>query len=119
MSLGLIISQYLIPNQYPHPIADAYLKQLQDDEKKTQAKPKEVSNQAVFDVADLEQQENVSAPPVEAAPAPPEPVKPPTPAEDISQVDTPDVPMRAVEKKRLSWNGMTCISPSLYRCDLT
>ena len=27
---------------------------------------------------------------------------------DMSQADTPDTPMRFVEKKRLHWSGKTC-----------
>lgn len=29
-------------------------------------------------------------------------------SEDASQTDTPDVPMRPAEKKRLHWKGKTC-----------
>ena len=29
-------------------------------------------------------------------------------APDLSQQDTPDVPMRFIEKKRLHWAGKTC-----------
>lgn len=85
MSLMTPALQSLIFPQYPRPIADAYLKQLQDDEKKSQPKPKGTSDQAVFDVADLEQEN------------------------EVSQIDTPDVPMRAAEKKRLYWKGLTCV----------
>ena len=30
------------------------------------------------------------------------------PPQDMSQADTPDTPMRFVEKKRLHWGGKTC-----------
>ncbi|KAF7800240.1 hypothetical protein EIP86_011487 [Pleurotus ostreatoroseus] len=32
-------------------------------------------------------------------------------SEDLSQVDTPDVPMRPAEKKRLDWRGKTYLAP--------
>ena len=37
------------------------------------------------------------------------PVHPQT-GEDLTQTDTPDVPMRPAEKKRLDWRGKTCKS---------
>ncbi|KAK7683626.1 tRNA-dihydrouridine synthase 3 [Cerrena zonata] len=95
--------------KYPHPITDAYLKYLQDEEKKPQSKPKENANQAVFDAADFEQQENGSIPNLVVSAVPSESVN--APEDGPSQVDTPDVPMRAVEKKRLNWKGLTYLAP--------
>jgi tRNA-dihydrouridine synthase 3 len=88
--------------QYSHPLADTYLKELQ-------AANNESSNAP--DALDLA---------VEAGVA--EPVQPmdTTPntnttdqitrrtGENTSQNDTPDVPMRFAEKKRLDWAGKTC-----------
>ncbi|KAH9941524.1 hypothetical protein B0H21DRAFT_710495 [Amylocystis lapponica] len=51
----------------------------------------------------------------------PEDIQKDTAAEDHSQFDTPDVPMRPAEKKRLHWNGMTSLPPPLcrLRADIT
>lgn len=79
--------------QYPRPITDAYLAELQgssqqhnnkadDEEQEQEGDPQPI----IIDVNDME---------------------------DEAQNDTPDVPMRAEEKKRLNWAGKTC---EIWRC---
>lgn len=84
--------------QYSHPIADVYLKEIQtatEGQKTKDEEPVPVleSVQAMDTTADA-----------------------PNPADKISQrtgdvspqEDTPDVPIRFSEKKRLDWAGKTC-----------
>jgi tRNA-dihydrouridine synthase 3 len=59
--------------------------------------------------------EETLEPPEEAEADPNEPFGPdfeapsiPPQAVDITQTDSPDTPMRFMEKKRLHWNGKTC-----------
>ncbi|KAH9847034.1 zinc finger dihydrouridine synthase [Lenzites betulinus] len=80
--------------KYPHPISDAYLKEVQNntnEEKKPEDKPKTeaIAAEAVIP-ADLTPADHV---------------------EEKSQNDTPDVPMRFAEKKRLQWAGKTYLAP--------
>ncbi|KAI0694107.1 zinc finger dihydrouridine synthase [Cytidiella melzeri] len=83
--------------KFPHPIADAYLKELQaaaDEQKKDD----------VVIVPEPEQEATPSEPSTSLAQA----------AEalhDLSQKDTPDAPMRPSEKKRLHWKGKTYLAP--------
>ncbi|CAL1709528.1 unnamed protein product [Somion occarium] len=90
--------------KYPHPITDAYLKELKIEEAKTQSAPKAALKQAVFDVADLEQSNGVSGCKMNDRTSD-------DAAEDLSEVDTPDVPIRPIEKKRLNWYGLTYLAP--------
>ncbi|GJE98717.1 zinc finger dihydrouridine synthase [Phanerochaete sordida] len=95
--------------KFPHPIANAYLKELQEAQKADNA-PKA----AAPVVAAAEASAEVSEPAPEAPPADPAPQPAPIPAiasEDVSQVDTPDVPLRPAEKKRLLWKGKTYLAP--------
>ncbi|OBZ66915.1 tRNA-dihydrouridine(47) synthase [NAD(P)(+)] [Grifola frondosa] len=92
--------------KFPCPIADAYLKELQtipdDDKKETQVQsitlenetapnPTQAHTEGVKDATKFEVSEDKS--------------------KNISQVDSPDVPMRSVEKKRLHWAGKTYLAP--------
>ncbi|KAI0722135.1 zinc finger dihydrouridine synthase [Fomitopsis betulina] len=75
--------------KYPHPISDAYTKELQSagEESKSSA----------------ESLKGDEAPAVEAAPVVLESA--------LSQNDTPDAPLRLDEKKRLHWGGKTYLAP--------
>ena len=81
--------------QYPRPISDAYLKEIQQspggkDEKTPD--PLETDVNPMESPGDLE----TSAPQISGH------------SVDASQTDTPDTPMRFVEKKRLHWSGKSC-----------
>ncbi|KAI0643930.1 zinc finger dihydrouridine synthase [Trametes meyenii] len=89
--------------KYPHPIADAYLKDLQNnanDQKKVEdTVPAGDTSATPGDIADT------AAKPVEV------PYVTTTKAADEAQDDTPDVPLRFMEKKRLHWTGKTYLAP--------
>ncbi|KAI0654125.1 zinc finger dihydrouridine synthase [Cubamyces menziesii] len=88
--------------KYPHPIADAYLKEIQNaaaDEKKAESTPEAATEAVTVNGSEIEAQPSGSA----AAATKTE--------EDHSQDDTPDVPLRFVEKKRLHWSGKTYLAP--------
>ena len=82
--------------QYPRPVSDAYLKEIQQspdpmdgepiEPPETEADPKESSGTDFEALAPRASKQDV----------------------DMSQVDTPDTPMRVAEKKRLHWSGKTC-----------
>ena len=71
--------------QYPQPITDAYLKELDaiDGKKKTITGTVDASGVTTFSEADI--------------------------LNTDAQKDTPDVPMRFSEKRRLHWKGLTCM----------
>ena len=74
------------------PITDAYLKELQENEKKAQNGTKSGENE--------ESEEKTSFKEVDAVVD-----------EAEASKDTPDVPPRPSEKKRLHWKGLTCEQP--------
>lgn len=74
--------------QYPRPIANAYLAELQKDGEENKEKDSREQN-------DDETEEVVMEPDQE---------------DERSQDDTPDVPIRFEEKKRLHWAGKACMS---------
>ena len=95
-------------SQYPHPIADAYLKEIQNaaaDEKKAESTLEAATEAVTVNVSEVEAQPSDSAAVATKT------------EEDHSQDDTPDVPLRFVEKKRLHWSGKTCMS-NQYCCRL-
>ncbi|KAI8972448.1 zinc finger dihydrouridine synthase [Trametes punicea] len=86
--------------KYPHPIADAYLKEIQNTGDERQA-------DTITDAA-----EPAAEAALEAQAQPPHAAQPcGTDNTDCSQDDTPDVPLRSVEKKRLHWTGKTYLAP--------
>ncbi|EIW53580.1 zinc finger dihydrouridine synthase [Trametes versicolor FP-101664 SS1] len=84
--------------KYPHPISDAYLKELQDNANEPPKKKEDNPQTTVVDP------ETAAEPaPVEGAASTETPV--------AAQEDTPDVPVRFAEKKRLHWKGKTYLAP--------
>ncbi|KAI0822356.1 zinc finger dihydrouridine synthase [Trametes gibbosa] len=85
--------------KYPHPISDAYLKEIQNNanEEKKADEPSPVADIAA---------ESESPAVITSAPGPHQ-----GDAAERVQNDTPDVPLRFVEKKRLQWTGKTYLAP--------
>ncbi|TFY52024.1 hypothetical protein EVJ58_g10246 [Rhodofomes roseus] len=85
--------------KYPQPISGAYLKELQaaGEESKVASEPLVAQDAAPASSIDVQTPD---------APAPAT-----TDTEDQSQKDTPDVPLRFSEKKRLHWKGKTYLAP--------
>ncbi|PAV17921.1 zinc finger dihydrouridine synthase [Pyrrhoderma noxium] len=83
---GFTLKQ-LRSRKYPQPITDAYLKELDafDGKKKTITGTVDASGVTTFSEADI--------------------------LNTDAQKDTPDVPMRFSEKKRLHWKGLTYLAP--------
>jgi len=90
----VIRAHHPIRVQYPKPVSDAYLKEIQQSPEEEAQEPAEVT--------DID--------PIESFGADPETLTPRTSKEDAytSQADAPDTPTRFVEKARLHWNGKTC-----------
>jgi len=88
---------HLMHVQYPRPLSDAYLKEIQQS---PDARDEET----------LEPPKETEVNPIESLGANLETSTPPTADQDVdmSQTDTPDAPMRFAEKKRLHWSGKTC-----------
>jgi tRNA-dihydrouridine synthase 3 len=92
----------LIALQYPKPITDAYLKELEA--------AKEDSNVPEEDIAVGEDNLAIQDDPL---PISSELIAKRTGNPDPSaQTDTPDVLIRVQEKRRLDWSGKSCMSPS-------
>ncbi|KAH9911587.1 zinc finger dihydrouridine synthase [Fomitopsis serialis] len=83
--------------KYPHPISDAYLKELQAAGEEGKA--------------DVEKQDGPSAAASNEVKTDATATGGQTSSEDQSQNDTPDVPLRFNEKKRLHWTGKTYLAP--------
>lgn len=105
----------ILSNQYPHPIADAYLEELKnaanEAEKGGDEQPAETqdgSAPTTVPVSALEEQDGATAP------TPSDVVSKSQSTMDQTQEDTPDVPLRFVEKKRLHWTGKTCTLQCSY-----
>ncbi|CDO71512.1 hypothetical protein BN946_scf184910.g11 [Trametes cinnabarina] len=85
--------------KYPHPIADAYLKEIQqatnekDADNTLEAKDRSAGETSV----EAQHADLTAATAADTV--------------DRSQDDAPDVPLRFVEKKRLHWTGKTYLAP--------
>jgi tRNA-dihydrouridine synthase 3 len=91
--------------QYPFPIATAYQKELEGSDK---SKP--VPTAASIVIAEPDQDmDDVDSTTLPPKPSTDELIAQRTgDADVVAQVDTPDVPARFMEKKRLDWEGKTC-----------
>lgn len=98
--------------KYPHPISDAYLKELQSAGEEAKTNPEIPEQDEATAAAQPE------APAKDTSEAVAQAV---TTEGDQSQIDTPDVPLRLSEKKRLHWRGKTCefcrVRPSALTMD--
>ncbi|KAI0705569.1 zinc finger dihydrouridine synthase [Earliella scabrosa] len=96
--------------KYPHPIADAYLQEIKNAnegekaEQEGQAADAPDGTTAASGPKNAPSSEEAQDLPTTAAGGPPDMI-------DKSQDDTPDVPLRFVEKKRLHWTGKTYLAP--------
>ena len=95
-NLGLCVFHPAHP-QYPRPISDAYLKEIQQSSDTKDEETLEPSEETEVDLTETSRAGfEASTPSIS-----PQDV-------DTSQTDTPDTPIRFAEKKRLHWNGKTC-----------
>ncbi|KAG6877528.1 tRNA-dihydrouridine synthase 3 [Termitomyces sp. T159_Od127] len=113
--IGGDVQKQLRSKKYPFPISDAYLRELQQqNDAETSSKPKAEGEVVVL--AEPEQNMDVDAMASE------KPAKSPSVAtEELMEKrigesstfmsDTPDVPVRFAEKKRLHWSGKTYLAP--------
>ncbi|RDX44564.1 zinc finger dihydrouridine synthase [Lentinus brumalis] len=101
--------------KYPHPIADAYLQEIKNANEAEKADTAEQTADVPAASATDSTPAIDSTPATDSAPAisVSDSASPAQPAVSVdkSQDDTPDVPIRAVEKKRLHWNGKTYLAP--------
>ncbi|EIN14460.1 zinc finger dihydrouridine synthase [Punctularia strigosozonata HHB-11173 SS5] len=86
---------------YPRPITEAYLQELQE------------SNQDKPEKNEVVEEDGVTEPTFSEPVSLSEPLPPASPLTEIadSQKDTPDVPMRLAEKKRLHWREKAYLAP--------
>ncbi|VDC04359.1 unnamed protein product [Peniophora sp. CBMAI 1063] len=117
------VLKLLRTKKYPLPITDAYLKEIQtrpDSEPKAAEDAVEAVTVEDGETAIVVQEPEADVVPPETAPT--NDVPEPTPVAPISksskeeeeaaaQVDTPDVPARFAEKKRLVWTDKTYLAP--------
>ncbi|KAI0080450.1 zinc finger dihydrouridine synthase [Panus rudis PR-1116 ss-1] len=95
--------------KYPHPIADAYLQEIQNSGEDNGTKAKAPSRPNVIVIKEPEQDSEVVGDEVQA---PPKSEAAASIAHDAdTQADTPDVPLRPVERRRLDWHGKTYLAP--------
>ncbi|KIJ58427.1 hypothetical protein HYDPIDRAFT_102661 [Hydnomerulius pinastri MD-312] len=85
--------------KYPRPITDAYLKEL------------EIANQASTEGKDAPAGEDEKEDTIESGAQSAETAITKRTGEATDQTDTPDVPTRFSEKKRLHWSGKTYLAP--------
>ena len=96
------VQRQLRSRKYPTPISDAYIAQISPPPAQSVVE----GSQVIFSEPEhqLDDEDVPMAPPVA-----PTPVTSDTRGADAdAQKDTPDVPLRMVEKKRLHWRGKTC-----------
>ncbi|KAG6856330.1 hypothetical protein H0H87_005531 [Tephrocybe sp. NHM501043] len=114
--IGADIQRQLRSKKYPFPISGVYLREVQE-QNDAEAKPKAITNVNSVVLAEPEQDMDVdtSAPqgPAEALVSSVEAIleKRTGEAPTSSTVETPDVPIRFPEKKRLHWSGKTYLAP--------
>ena len=95
--------------KYPHPISDVYLKELKNSGEEGKPNPEPAVQGEALATARPVEEASEAATQVVATEG------------DQSQEDTPDVPLRLSEKKRLHWRGKTCefccVRPSVLTTD--
>ncbi|GLB39772.1 putative catalyzes the synthesis of dihydrouridine, a modified base found in the D-loop of most tRNAs [Lyophyllum shimeji] len=112
--VGPEIQKLLRSRKYPLPISDAYLRELQEQaDAEKESKPAADASSIVVAEPDQEMELEEKQVLVKATkPLVEELVEKRTgEPTTVSQVDTPDVPMRFSEKKRLHWSGKTYLAP--------
>ncbi|KAA1474453.1 FMN-linked oxidoreductase [Dentipellis sp. KUC8613] len=110
------VLKLLRTKKYPTPVTDVYVRELQQQAKEDEAKEearreaKKASESAGEPKPAVIIAESEQSPAENGTVTAPEAAKPS--AEEIeAQADTPDVPIRLPEKKRLNWSGKTYLAP--------
>lgn len=85
--------------QFSHPLADAYLKELQATNNEGSNAPEALDPSAQVQTMDTSPDTNTA-----------DQIARRTGGGDVSQIDMPEVPVRFSEKKRLHWAGKTCMT---------
>ncbi|OCH87158.1 zinc finger dihydrouridine synthase [Obba rivulosa] len=98
--------------KYPYPIADAYLKELQEkgNDEKDEEEAKVETDVPAAPQPEVTEPNGVAGNAAPADPTPESSIKPDQP-NPVVEADTPDVPVRFMEKKRLHWTGKTYLAP--------
>ncbi|KAJ3721159.1 zinc finger dihydrouridine synthase [Lentinula raphanica] len=99
--VGAETQKLLRTKKYPFPVTDAYLRELQEADKREQEL--ELERKRLKEEREKAQAEGT----IVIA----EPEQKPEEVKDKADVDTPDVPMRFSEKTRLDWRGKTYLAP--------
>ncbi|PIL29241.1 hypothetical protein GSI_09290 [Ganoderma sinense ZZ0214-1] len=95
--------------KYPHPIADAYLQEIKNNAEGENNQAESAPPAAIRAEPEYASVVIAEEPTNDSAIVNPAPVA--DGAVDKSQDDTPDVPTRVSEKKRLHWKGKTYLAP--------
>ncbi|KAJ6616709.1 hypothetical protein B0H10DRAFT_2036019 [Mycena sp. CBHHK59/15] len=104
------MQKLLRSKKYPFPVATAYQKELEASEAKP--KPKPVPTAASLVIAEPDQDMDSGNLGAEPEPSADRIIVQRTgDAAPAAQIDTPDVPTRFSEKKRLNWEGKTYLAP--------
>lgn len=82
--------------QYPRPISDAYLKEIQQSPNTKDEETLEPTEETEVNPIESSSDLGTSTPLISNQDV------------DMSQIDTLDTPTRFAEKKRLHWSGKTC-----------
>ncbi|THH29491.1 hypothetical protein EUX98_g4689 [Antrodiella citrinella] len=96
--------------KYPYPISDAYLKRLQVEGDAQNAQKPSTAPEVVV-VSEPTQGGTVVQTNETVVDLAPSASAPKDTGTTDAQIDTPDVPMRPAEKKRLHWSGKTYLAP--------
>ncbi|KZV79694.1 zinc finger dihydrouridine synthase [Exidia glandulosa HHB12029] len=110
--VGFQVLKALHGRKYPLPLATAYLKSLEEKDKADAAAAR-AAKAAASDAAAVQQDAEATTVDPPAVPEAAAAVKEEdtTMADVDAQKDTPDVPMRPQEKRRLNWTGKTYLAP--------
>ncbi|KAG6890243.1 tRNA-dihydrouridine synthase 3 [Termitomyces sp. T32_za158] len=113
--IGGDVQKQLRSKKYPFPVADAYLRELQQqNDAETSSKPKADEESVVLTEPEQNMEVDTMAlekPARATLSASEELIEKRTGGSSALMSDTPDVPVRFAEKKRLHWSGKTYLAP--------